>query len=155
VRGPLRAGRHGSATTTSVAAAALSLLLLTVGCGSSAGTAPDAKLKAVVSQGIAEIQTSHDAEQLRTRLLRTRVRLRALRGASAAGRRARVLASKGFGRMLCGVESRLSFANNDSGNVEAATRDAIRADRCFGTGAALLRAAARTLGFRAGRLNGY
>ena len=134
---------------------AVAVALIGAGCGPSAGAAPNAKLKTVVSRGIVEIQTPEDSETLHAHMVRTLGRLRAISGTTAAGRRVRLLAMRGFELTLCGVESRLSFTNNDSGNVEAATRDAVRSDRCFSKGARLLRAAALVLGFRAGKLKGY
>jgi hypothetical protein len=94
-------------------------------------------------------------ESLRPRLLATLARIRALRGGDPAARRARVLALRGFGLTLRGVESRLAFERNDSGEVAAATRDAVRADRYLSRGAELLRAAGRLLGVPVGTLNGY
>jgi hypothetical protein len=74
---------------------------------------------------------------------------------SSAGERARNLALRGFTAMLHGMESRIAFVTNDSGNVAAATRDARRGDRWLRAGAALLRAAGRELDLRVGTLLGY
>ena len=46
---------------------------------------------------------------------------------------------------LDGVQGRIDFVDNDRGNIEAATRDALRADRGMAKGARLLRAASRAL----------
>lgn len=48
----------------------------------------------------------------------------------------------------------MDFINNDSGNIEAATRDAKRADHYLNGGASRLRAAGRAFGLRIGKLNG-
>ncbi len=48
-----------------------------------------------------------------------------------------------------------AFTRNNSDNVEAATWDAIRADRSLTRGTNLLRAAGRALGLHVGSLNGY
>src|SRR5205823_6296546 len=65
--------------------------------------------------------------------------------AGAAERRARALAIRGFEATLAGVQSRIDFMDSDSGNVAAATRDAIRSDRYLARGARLLRPAGRAL----------
>lgn len=62
---------------------------------------------------------------------------------------------QGFAWTLKGIESRIDFVENDSGNIEAATRDAARADRALKRGASLLRAAGRVLGVHVPSLNGY
>ena len=85
-------------------------------------------------------------EALRLHLRRQIRRTRNARATTPADRRARHLALRGFEETLHGVEHRLSFTNNDSGNIEAATRDAVSADRFFAQGTRLLRAAARVLG---------
>jgi hypothetical protein len=53
------------------------------------------------------------------------------------------------------VQSRIDFHENDRGNIEAATRDANRANTALTKGATLLRAAGRLLDVRVGMLNGY
>jgi hypothetical protein len=56
---------------------------------------------------------------------------------------------------VAGIGSQLDFIENDSGEVAAATRDAVRADRYLTRGANRLRAAGRALGVQIGDLNGY
>jgi hypothetical protein len=53
------------------------------------------------------------------------------------------------------VQSRIDFVENDRGNIDAATRDAKRADAGLREGARLLRAAGRLLDVRVGTLGGY
>jgi len=137
-------------------AGALTTLALLVGCGSSqSGDNANTRLEAIVSQGVVQIQGSKDLEKLRAELFRTLARLRTVHGTTPAARRSRALAILGFQATLRGIESRLAFTRNDSGNVEAATRDAILADRTLKKGASLLRAAGRALGVRVRTLNGY
>ena len=54
----------------------------------------------------------------------------------------------GFVATLSGIESLIDFYDNDSGNIEAATRDALRANRFRARGARLLAAARRMLSNR-------
>ncbi len=129
-----------------VAAAGLALF---AGCQSS-GTS-NADVKAALAQGVIEIRGSHDKETLHAQLLRTLARLRAVRATTPA----RNLAIRGFASTLRGLGSQLAFIQNDSGNIEAATRGAKRADRSLERGANLLRAAGRALGVQVGTLNGY
>jgi hypothetical protein len=80
------------------------------------------------------------------------------RPSSACARRgttAGALALRGFEATLRGVQARINFHENDSGNIEAATRDARRANVELSRGAKLLRAAGRLLDTRVGSLNGY
>jgi hypothetical protein len=133
-------------------AAALSMLALT-GCGSSSTV--DASVKEDFQHGISEIRGTHDSKKLRARVVQTLRTLRQDRARTAAGRRARALAVQGFAWTLKGIESRIDFVENDSGNIEAATRDAARADRALKRGASLLRAAGRVLGVHVPSLNGY
>ena len=86
---------------------------------------------------------------------RTVAGLRVTRGSTAAGRRARLLALAGFDSTLDGIAAQLAFERNDSGNIEAATRDAKRADRFLRRGADDLRAAGRLLDVEVGTLHGY
>ncbi|MDQ2911245.1 MAG: hypothetical protein M3R26_00120 [Actinomycetota bacterium] len=132
-------------------------LALFGGCQSSnpAANASSADVKAALARGVAQIRGSHDKEKLHAKLLHTLARLRSVRASTPVGREARSLAIQGFASMLRGVESQLAFIQNDSGNVEAATRDARRADRSLKRGASLLRAAGRALGVQVGSLNGY
>ena len=85
-------------------------------------------------------------EKLQVELRRQIRRTRDSAVTTPSDRRARPLALRGFEQTLRAVEHRLSFTNNDSGNIDAATKDAISADRLFARGASLLRAAARELG---------
>ena len=137
-------------------AGALTTLALLVGCGSSqSGDNANTRLEAIVSQGVVQIQGSKDLEKLRAELFRTLARLRTVHGTTPAARRSRALAILGFQATLRGIESRLAFTRNDSGNVEAATRDAIQADRRLKKGANLLRAAGHGHGLQVRSLNGY
>lgn len=131
-------------------AVGLAVLALLAGCHSSS----NAELRAVVADGVSELSVPQDYERLRDMLRQTIARLRSVH-VPADDDRAQRLALRGFTAMLRGVESRIAFAKNDSGNVEAATRDARRGDRWFKAGAALLRAAGRELGVEVGSLKGY
>jgi hypothetical protein len=127
-------------------AALLAVLGLLVGCGST--ESPSVKDEFV--RGIEQIRGSHDAKKLRAQLTQTLASLR--RETSAPGRH---LAIQGFEATLRGVQAQVDFIENDSGNVEAATRDAAEADRYRTRGANLLRAAGRALGVKVGKLKGY
>ena len=144
--------------TCAVAAGFFGLTLL-VGCAStksaSSDMASDAAIREDILLGVVQIRGSQDARKLRGKLLRTLERLRGDRGSTAAGRKGRRLAIEGFASTLKGIDARLDFAENDSGNIEAAVRDAKRADRYLKRGANLLRAGARVLGIRIGMINGY
>jgi hypothetical protein len=133
-----------------IVALGLAVLALLGGCRSSS----NAELRAAVADGVSELSGSWNGERLRDRLRQTIARVRSVH-VPADDDRAQRLALRGFTAMLQGVESRIAFARNDSGNIEAATRDARRADRWFKAGAALLRAAGRELGVDVGRLKGY
>jgi hypothetical protein len=124
------------------AAAALALVLLT-GCGSSTSS-----VERDLRRGLAQIRDTHDAKKLRAELRDTLQRLRRDRPSGPAERHARALAIRGFEATLDGVQGRIDFVDNDRGNIEAATRDALRADRGMARGARLLRAASRALGGR-------
>ena len=121
------------------AAAALALVLL-VGCGSSSSP-----VERDLRRGEAQIRHTRDAKKLRSELRATLARLRRDDPSGAAEQRARALAIRGFEATLAGVQSRIDFMDNDSGNVAAATRDAVRSDRFLARGARLLRAASRAL----------
>ena len=136
-------------------ALALLVLLAACGCGTTSGDPSTGALKTAVAEGAADVRSTNDMEALHARLLGTIARIRALRETSPELQRAQALALRGFRLTLRGVESRLAFAHNDSGEVAAATRDAVRADRYLSRGAELVRAAGRALGLRVGRLNGY
>ena len=107
-------------------------------------------MKAIFTDGVANVRETRNYEVLRSSLNETLKRLR-----SAHDGTARRLAIGGFEATLRGVEARIDFVENDSGNVAAATRDSQRADAGFSRGARLLRAAGRLLGVRVGELNGY
>jgi hypothetical protein len=118
-------------------------VVVLAGCGSSAD--PNASIRRDLERGVTQIRTTHDRKQLRAELLRTVARLRRDEASTPAGRRARTLALAGFAATLRGVQSQIDFVDNDSGNVAAATRDAILADRFLARGGRLLRAASRAL----------
>jgi hypothetical protein len=122
-----------------VAAAALALLLV-AGCGSSSSA-----VERDLDRGMAQIRTTHDAKKLRAELRDTLARLRRDHASGPEERRAQALAIRGFEATLTGLESLIAFYANDSGNIEAATRDALRANRNRAKGARLLRAARRAL----------
>jgi hypothetical protein len=131
------------------AAVALLALTLLAGCGSSES---ESRVKHDLLRGVAQIRDTHDAKKLRTELRRTLARLRDDPASTDAERRARALGSLGFAATLDGLQSQIDFYENDSGNIEAATRDALRTDRLRARGAKLLRAAGRALGLQIGRL---
>ena len=122
-------------------------LALLAGCGSSSSD----DLRAAFEDGLAALRGTQDYEQLRSELRQTLERLRATRHDGEARR----LALRGFQATLRGGQARIDFHENDRGNIEAATRDARRANAELGRGAKLLRAAGRPLGTRVGSLNGY
>jgi hypothetical protein len=124
------------------AAAAALALLLVAGCGSSGSSSA---VERDLRRGEAQIRHTRDAKKLRSELRGTLARLRRDDASGAAERRARALAIRGFEATLAGVQGRIDFVDNDSGNIEAATRDALRADRGMARGARLLRAASRAL----------
>lgn len=107
-------------------------------------------MKDEFARGIEQIRRSHDAKKLRVQLVRTLASLR--REIPAPGRH---LAIHGFEATLRGVQAQVDLIENDSGNVEAAMRDAAKADRFRARGANLLRAAGRALEVRVGKLKGY
>jgi hypothetical protein len=121
------------------AAAALAVLLLAA-CGSSSSA-----VERDLRRGMMQIRTTHDAKKLRSELRSTLSRLRRDRPSGPAEGRARVLAIRGFEETLRGVQGRIDFFDNDSGNIQAATRDALRENRGMAKGARLLRAAERAL----------
>jgi hypothetical protein len=124
------------------AAAVALALVLVAGCGSSSsGSTVERDLR----RGMTQIRSTHDAKKLRAELRGTLAKLRRDHASGAAERRARALAIRGFEATLAGVQGRIDFVDNDSGNIEAATRDALRADRGMAKGARLLRAASRAL----------
>jgi hypothetical protein len=130
----------------------LSLALL-LGCGSS--RASDSAVKETVERGVAQLRTPHTTEQLQDALVRTLRQLRSEPASTTTGRKGRALAIAGFAWTLRGIDARLEMTRNDSGNLEASVRDAVRADRDLRKGARLLRAAGRSFGIRIGKLNGF
>lgn len=130
------------------------LLFAVAGLLASPAAASDATIKRGLLQGVAHIRGSHSPKKLDRQLARTIVRLRRDHSSTAAGRRGRELAIRGFAWTRKGLAAEIAFDENDSGNIEAAVRDALRADRCLNKGADLLRAAGRSLGLRIGRLRG-
>jgi len=127
------------------------------GCGSSTsgvGTV-DASIRHDLLTGVAQIRATHDRKKLYGELTLVLASLHRDRGSTPSARRARALAIQGFEATLRGVRSQLDFSENDSGEVAAATRDAMRADRFLTRGANRLRAAGRALGIHIGTLNGF
>jgi len=132
-------------------------LALVGGCGpstSGVGTA-DASVKQDLLRGVGQIRTTYDREKLDAELARILASLRRADGSTVTARRARNLAIQGFELTRKGIRSQLDFSENDSGEVAAATRDAVRADRYFTRGADRLRAAGLTLGIQIGKLKGH
>jgi hypothetical protein len=121
-------------------------LALLVGCGSSRSHS----VKQQFIRGVEHIRSSHGAKKLHAQLVRTIAGLR--REPSAPGRG---LAIQGFAWTLKGVDAQVDLIENDSGNLEAAVRDAAKADRYRTRGAKLLRAAGRAFGISVGKLKGY
>ena len=138
---------RSSAVRNASAAAAFAVLAVVVGCGSS--SSPSVRDEFV--RGIEQIRGSHDANKLHAQLGETLANLRRARSPTP-GRR---LAIQGFAATLRGVKAQVELIENDSGNLEAAVRDAAEADRYRMRGANLLRAAGRALGLRVGELKGY
>ena len=120
-----------------------------------AAEASDAAVERDLGRGVAQIRTTHSRPVLVTRLAATLKRLRADTASTAAGRMGRTLAIQGFTWTRRGIRTQLDLVANDSGNIEAAVRDAVRADKQLDRGARLLRAAGRALGVRVGRINGH
>ena len=120
-----------------------------------AAEASDAAVERDLARGVAQIRTTHSRPVLVTRLAATLKRLRADTASTAAGRMGRTLAIQGFTWTRRGIRTQLDLVANDSGNIEAAVRDAVRADKQLDRGARLLRAAGRALGVRVGRINGH
>ena len=114
--------------------------LLVAACGSSSSA-----VERDLRRGEAQIRHTRDAKKLRTELRGTLARLRRDRPSGPAEGRARILAIRGIEAALRGVRARIDFYANDSGNIEAATRDALRENRGMAEGAQLLRAAERAL----------
>jgi hypothetical protein len=119
------------------------------GCGGSGRS--DATVREAFVSGVDAIQSTPDAAKLQRRLVAT---IRALRRHDGSRDRGRELALAGFASTLHGVETQLSMRTHDSGRLEAAVRDAKRADRYLNRGARLLRSAGRELAVRVGKVNG-
>jgi hypothetical protein len=115
----------------------------------------DSAVRDEIIRGVSQIRGARDGEGLYRELARTRERLRAAHGSTPAGEAGRRLAIQGFTWTLRGVKAQLDLVANDSGNIEAATRDARRSDRYLSRGAAFLRAAGVRVGVPIGRLNGH
>jgi hypothetical protein len=125
--------------------AAAAALALAAGCGSSGSSAREEFVR-----GLDQIRGSHGAVALQAQLAQTLAALR--REPPAPGSR---LAIRGFAATLRGVDAQVDLIENDSGKLEAAVRDANRADRYRKRGANLLRRAGRAFGVRVGTLGGY
>ena len=125
------------------------------GCGSSrpAQSADEAAIRQELVRGISHIRATRDRHELNRQLTLSVARLRELSGSTASARQARKLALNGFRLTIEGTRHQLYFAEHDSGEVAAATRDAVLADNLLTRGANQLRAAGRLLGMRIGRLN--
>ena len=136
-------------------AAVVVVIVATVATSVPTARASDASVRGAFIRGIADIQAAAGPKRLEPRLERTLSRLRRVHASTETGRRARVLAVRGFAATLNGVRAQLALVANDSGNIEAAVRDAIRGDRYLDAGAKQLRAAGRVLGIRIGKLNGH
>ena len=121
----------------------------------SPAVASNATVKTSLLRGVAQARGTHDMKKLDRKLVRTIATLRRDRASTPSGRRGRTLAIDGFTWTLRGVRARRAFEENDSGNIEAATRDAIRADRSFRRGANLLRQAGRAFGLHIGKIRGF
>jgi hypothetical protein len=122
------------------ASAALAGLLL-VGCGASNAVRAD-----VLDSARRIDITSNDNRGLDAELQRAIERLRDTEPRRARDRRARRLAIEAFTWYRRGVQSRIAFFQNDSGNVYAAERDARREYNAIRRGLELLNAALRIYG---------
>jgi hypothetical protein len=121
------------------------------GCGSSGSN----RVEEEFLRGVGQIRASPGAEALHDQLVRTLASLRRERASTAAERQGQRLAVQGFASTLRGVDAQIDLIENDSGKLEAAVRDAARADRYRKRGASLLRAAGRAFGIGVGELGGY
>jgi hypothetical protein len=117
------------------AVTALVVAALVAGCGSSKAD----EVNAHVDEAMAEVRASASDGKLRA----TMAKLRGDRPSTETGQRARRLALAGLAAALHARASRRAFTENDSGNVEAATRDAENAYRYSRRAAWLVRAAER------------
>jgi hypothetical protein len=141
--------KHLAAAAGSVAVA------LVAGCGSSESVGSDSAVRDEIIRGVSQIRGARDGKGLYRQLAQTLERLRAAHGSTPAARAGRRLAIQGFKWTLRGVKAQLDLVENDSGNIEAATRDAKRSDRYLHRGAQLLRAAGVRVGVPIGKLNGH
>jgi hypothetical protein len=125
------------------------------GCGSSepARSGVEAAIRQELVRGISHIRTTRDRHELNRQLALSVARLRELSTSTASARQARELAVSGFRLTIEGTRHQLYFAERDSGEVAAATRDAALAGSLLVRGANRLRAAGRLLGIRIGGLN--
>jgi hypothetical protein len=98
-----------------------------------------------IARGLSDIESIHDRRVLQARLTRLLVDLRRDRATSESTRRARALAIRGFTAKLESIAAEREFAENDSGQVAEATRDAARADAYRVRADTLLRAAEEAL----------
>jgi hypothetical protein len=113
----------------------------------------DASIKQDLLRGVGQIRVTHDRKKLDVKLRGVVASLRRAHGSTLETRRARESAIQGFELTRKGIRSLLDFSENDRGNIEAATRDAKRADRYLTRGADRLRAAGRAFGIQIGKLN--
>jgi hypothetical protein len=102
---------------------------------------------------VGHIRATRDRHKLNRQLALSIARLRQLPASTASARQARELAVSGFRLTIEGTRHQLAFAENDSGEVAAAARDAALADSFLTRGSNRLRAAGRSLGIRIGALN--
>jgi hypothetical protein len=136
----------------------VSLVLVAValaGCGSPTPErkADDAAIRNELVRGVGHIRATRDRHELNRQLALSIARLRQLPGSTASARQAKELAVSGFRLTIEGTRYQLAFAENDSGEVAAAARDAALADSFLTRGSNRLRAAGRLLGIRIGTLN--
>src|SRR5947207_7353530 len=97
--------------------------VLVSGCGQSTpvSAGADASVKQDLLRGVRQIRATHDRKKLHAELIGTLARLQRTHGTTAATRRGRELAIQGFEATLQGVRSLMDFAENDSGEVAAAS----------------------------------
>jgi hypothetical protein len=149
-----RQARHRTAPSRRSSACALGAAAIAAFGAACGGHRSDAALAAELRAGISQIEATASTESLARKLRATLGELRRVHADTPRGRRARSLAIAGFTATLRGVETQLSMRTHDSGKLEAAVRDAKRADRYLNRGARLLRAAGRLLGVHPRRIGG-
>lgn len=130
--------------------ATAAVAVVAAGCGSS-----ESALERHFRSGIESIRATPDNKKLHARLERTLAGIRRDRADDGNARKARQLASAGFGWTLAGLDSQIAFVDNDRGNLPIAARDAARGYHLRLRGARLLRQAGRLLDVRVGSLDGY